>query len=333
MNTQNKLIQKLQNIIPSTRVKTNEPLANHTYIKIGGPADILVQTQNNQELVQVYRLALEYKIPTFFLGSGSNIIVSDQGIRGLVIKNRADSIKLTNFHGDIKSKNIQIDKVGLEVDSGVITNHLVRYSIDQGLSGLEFFLGIPGTVGGAIYNNSHYSEQLIGDRVKSVKTLSRQGKEVSYDHQEIKFDYDYSIFQKNHELILSAVFTLKPSDKIQLWEKATQYAKNRSLSQPLSTPNSGCMFKNITQIQAARAGIHHTTSTGYLIDQAGLKGIHVGDAYVSEKHANFIVNRGNATAQDVKKLVKEIQSKIRKKYRISIQPEVFFIGPILDHTP
>jgi len=309
----------------SARVKLNEPLSNHTYIKIGGPADILIQVNTRQELIDAYTLAKTHHLPIYILGSGSNIIVADGGIRGLVIKNRADQIKTVNFQGGVKDRSVKLASATIEVESGVITNHLVRYTIDEGLAGLEYFLGIPGTVGGAVYNNSHYQQELIGNHIKEVLVLTHRLKQKVYTQSQLKFAYDFSILQLTKELVLSATFTLAGGDKQQLWDKATGFAKNRAETQPLSQPNSGCMFQNLSPSQVEMLGAS-SASTGSLIDQAGLKGIQVGGAQISTKHANFVVNTGAATAADVKKLISLVKRRVKAKFGITLKPEVFFVG-------
>ncbi len=310
---------------PHLKINYQESLSSHTYMKVGGPAELFIEVTIKDQLITTYRLALQHQLPIFILGSGSNIVVSDSGISGLVIKNRADHIQLSNFHGDVTQRNLKVQTAHLQVESGTITNHLVRYSINQGLAGLEYFLGLPGTVGGAIYNNSHYKDQFIGDHITQVTALDHQGKLHTYPKEQLEFAYDHSVFHRTHELIVSATFSLAGGDKKTLWEQATQYAKQRAATQPLSLPSSGCMFKNITQDQAKKAKLDHT-SVGYLIDQAGLKNTRIGDAAVSPKHANFIVNLGSVTATDIKNLVTHIQRHIKTKYNIDLELEVFFIG-------
>lgn len=320
-------IAHLKQELKGINIRFDEPLKNHTYIKIGGPADILVDATKKEELIKAYKLAKEMDIPVFVLGGGSNIVVGDGGIRGMVIKNRADNIRVKQFLGGIKNKELKVAGAVLEADSGVITNHLVRYTIDEGLSGLQYFLGLPGTLGGAIYNNSHYQGELIGDYVKEVLVLDDQGNEKIYSHPQLKFKYDYSILQKTKELIISATFTLEGGDKEKLWAQATSFAKNRSESQPLSQPSSGCMFQNISESDARLLGIENLTrSAGYLIDQSGLKNTSVGKMAVSDKHANFMVNTGGASAMDVWNLMKLVKRKVKQKFGVTLKPEVFFVG-------
>ena len=302
----------------------NEPLARHTYFKLGGPADEFVEVKTQAELEEAVRYAVTKKIPYLVLGGGSNILVSDQGFRGLVIKNRLTGIKLKGFAGGVAAGKVDLKEVLIEAESGVPANLLIRYTLDQGLSGLEEMLGLPGTVGGAVYNNSHHLDKLWGDHIVEVEVLDQEGKRKKYGRDELHFAYDYSIFHKTRETILTATFQLKHGDKTALWEIATAAVKRRSATQPLGIPSSGCMFKNISLADKMRLGIQ-TPSAGYLIDKAGLKGLRVGGASVSEVHANFVVNDGTATSQDVLDLIRDIQVKIKAKFGVDLEKEVVVI--------
>ncbi len=309
------------------RVKHDEPLAKHTYFKLGGPADLLYEAKTQVELVAAAQSAILHKIPFLVIGGGSNILVGEEGFRGLVIKNKTISIQLKGIAGGVEKGKLNLREGIIEADSGVPANLLIRYTLDQGLAGLEDMLGLPGTVGGAVYNNSHHLDKLWGDHITEVKVLSNEGKIKIYTQKDLKFDYDYSIFHKTKEVILSATFQLKKGDKDALWEIANAAVKRRSSTQPLGVPSSGCMFKNIPLADAMRLGTPDTLqSAGYLIDKAGLKGLSVGGASVSSVHANFIVNDGTATPQDVKNLVKEIKRKIKEKFGVALEEEVILIG-------
>ncbi len=309
------------------RLKIDEPLKKHTYFKLGGPADLLYEAKTKDELVNAVGSAILYKIPYFVLGGGSNILVTDLGFRGLVIKNRTTEIKLKGIAGGVEKGKLDLKEAIVQADSGVPANLLIRYTLDQGLSGLEDMLGLPGTVGGAVYNNSHHLDKLFGDHIIEVELLDSEGKIKKYTQKELKFDYDYSIFHKTKEIVLSATFQLKRGDKNALWEIANAAVKRRASTQPLGAPSSGCMFKNIPLADAMRIGTPDTIqSVGYLLDKAGLKGQRVGGAYVSDVHANFIVNDGTATSQDVFDLVKLIKTKIKEKYGVDLTEEVVVIG-------
>jgi UDP-N-acetylmuramate dehydrogenase len=311
--------------IGTDRLKIDEPLAKHTYFKLGGPADLFFEAKTKEDLVTVIQSSILYKVPYLILGGGSNVLVSESGFRGLVIKNKTSSISLKGFAGGVDRGKLDLKEAIVQADSGVTANLLIRYTLDQGLAGLEDMLGLPGTVGGAVYNNSHHLDKLWGDHIIEVEALDVNGKIKKYTQKECQFDYDYSIFHKTKEVILSASFQLKRGDKIALWEIANAAVKRRASTQPLGIPSSGCMFKNITLADKMRLGIM-TQSAGYLIDKAGLKGLRVGGASVSEVHANFIVNNGIATSEDVLELIKEIKLKIKEKFGVDLSEEVFLIG-------
>ena len=305
-------------------IKTNILLAPHTYFKLGGPADYFIEAKTTQELIRAVHSAIKQKLPYLILGSGSNVLISDQGYRGMVIKNKATNILLKGFAGGVAKGKIDLKEAIVQADSGVPANQLIRYTLDQGLSGLEDFFGLPGTIGGAIYNNSHHLDQLIGDRVVEVQILDQSGKIKKYTQQECQFAYDYSIFHKTKETILSVSFLLKQGDKTQLWELANAAVKRRSTTQPLGLPSSGCIFKNLALSDQLRLGLP-TQSVGYLIDRAGLKGARIGGASVSDVHANFIVNDGTATCQNVLDLIAKIKSIIKAKYAVNLELEVVVI--------
>ena len=321
--------QKYTELISSLgekRIKLNEPLSTHTYIKIGGPADLFFEASNLKELKLAVTTAQEVNLPYVVLGGGSNILLSDKGYRGLVIKNKADGIKIEK-KGKVKAKNLIVDKAGVYAESGVLTNLLVRRTIAEELAGLEYFLGIPGTIGGAIYNNSHFKKQLISDLVSEVVVLDKQGVEKTYTKDQMQFSYDYSILQQTHEVILSVTFLLKKANSPKLWLKAEEFAKYRTATQPLNYPSSGCIFKNI-KILNANSPLKkvESISAGYLIEKAGLKGISVGKAEVSSKHANFIINTGGATAKDVLDLIALVKRQVKKKFNYNLEAEIFQIG-------
>jgi len=310
----------------SDRLKLDEPLFKHTYFKLGGPADLFYEAKTKDELVMVVQSAILYKVPYLVIGGGSNILVTDAGYRGLVIKNRTSEIQLKGFAGGVDKGKLDLKEAIIQSDSGVPANLLIRYALDQGLSGLEDMLGLPGSVGGAVYNNSHHLDKLFGDHIVEVDSLDQEGKIKKYTQKELQFDYDYSIFHKNKETILSASFQLKRGDKDKLWETANVAIKRRASTQPLGASSSGCIFKNIPLADAMRIGTPDTTqSVGYLLDKAGLKGMRIGGAYVSEIHANFIVNDGTAKSSDVFELINEIKLKIKEKYGVDLVEEVIVI--------
>ncbi|TXH05491.1 MAG: UDP-N-acetylmuramate dehydrogenase [Candidatus Moraniibacteriota bacterium] len=301
------------------------PLAKHTYFKLGGVADLFVEVKTKEELVDAVRYAIDAKLPYLVLGGGSNVLVSDNGFRGLVIKNKTSAVKIKGFAGARAKGKLDLKEAIVEAESGVTVNYLIRYTLDEGLAGLEDMLGLPGTVGGAVYNNSHHLDKLFADHIIEVEVIGTDGQLKKYTNAECQFAYDYSIFHKTKETIHSASFQLKRRDKAALWEVATAAVKRRSSTQPLGLPSSGCMFKNITLADRMRLGVP-TASAGYLIDKAGLKGLRVGGAVVSDVHANFIINDGSASSRDVSNLVEDIKQKIKEKFGVSLVEEVIKIG-------
>jgi len=305
-------------------IKHNEPLAKHTYFKLGGVADQFVEVTSQDEIIEAVSYAVKEKLTYLVLGGGSNVLVSDAGYRGLVIKNKTSKIELKGFTGRASKGKVDLKQVLVTAESGVPSNLLIRYTLDQGLAGLEDMLGLPGTVGGAVYNNSHHLDKLFGEHIVEVQVLDEEGTIKTYAHDELHFAYDYSVFHKTHETILTVTFQLTKGDKTELWNIANAAVKRRATTQPLGRPSSGCMFKNISLADKMRLGVP-TSSAGYLIDKAGLKGLRVGGAYVSDVHANFIVHDGVATSSQVKELAELIKTKIKAKYGVELEREVFFI--------
>lgn len=308
----------------------NEPLSNHTNFKVGGPADYFVEVKTQEELLEALAKAHELKIPFFMLGGGTNILVGDKGYRGLVIKNRMDQIKIAGFRSSIqKASDVGVKDVFVRSDSGVLLNRLVRYTLEQELSGLENFLGQPGTVGGAMYINAHNMNQhdFFGDHVGEATIINRDGTVETVTQQYFKFGYDESILQKNGATVVSVVVKLAKGTKDAVWEKANAAQNHRHTTQPKGYPTAGCTFRNIAQSEAMRIGTpNHTRSAGFLIDACGLKGKQVGQAMFSKEHANFIVNLGGATAADIRKLIKMAKREVKAKFGVELKEEIVLVG-------
>jgi UDP-N-acetylmuramate dehydrogenase len=282
--------------------KLSEPLKKHTTFKIGGPARLFFRPDNLEELQQVVNNARKRALKIFILGAGSNLLVVDQGIRAAVIKLDSPAFRKT-----AKSKNI------LEAGAGKPLNQLLAYCRAQGLSGLEFLAGIPGTVGGALVGNAGISlgakKLAIGDLVESVRVLDYNNKIKILKRQKLKFGYRKSNLARY--IILSACFKLIPRGKREVRDNIAGYLVRRKNTQDYSRPNAGCIFKN-----------PQGDSAGKLIDGCGLKGEKIGGAMISCKHANFIVNAGDASARDVLYLMKFIKREVKKKYNIVLEPEI-----------
>lgn len=217
----------------------------------------------------------------------------------------------------------------MEADAGALLNSLVRFTVEEGLSGLEMHLGLPGTVGGAIYMNSKWTAPAgyVGDCVHSATVLTPENTLGEVNKSHFHFGYDYSELQKNGEILLSVLFELVVSDKTQLWKVANSSIAHRRATQPQGVRSAGCTFKNITKQQAISHNTpKHTVSAGYLIDSVGLKGRTEGDAMISDTHANFIVNRGSATASDVLQLIYRAKDQVKRRYGIELEEEIVRLG-------
>lgn len=323
-------LTKVAKELGSQRVKYDEPMADHVYFKIGGPADLFFEAKNSDDLIKAIKTSIKYKVPYFVLGGGSNILVGDKGVRGLVIKNRADAVRTVGFQGKVSQKKAKVNSALIEAESGALINKLARFSIEEGLKGFEVFLSLPGTVGGGIYNNSHYrpeKDEFIGNFLHSALLIDSKGGENEVPQSYFKFGYDYSILQKTHETVIKATFSLEGGDKDTVWAEATSLVKRRNQRQPIGIACSGCTFKNISKADALRLGTpNHTQSTGYLIDKAGLKGESVGRVRVSDVHASFIENTGGATAKNVLKLIDKIKAKVFEKFSVKLELEIFLVG-------
>lgn len=304
---------QLKTAFPEVKFFANEPLSKHTYFKVGGPADLYADISQLDLFFKVTSFCKQKGIPLTILGGGSNVLVRDEGIRGLVIKNMCEGLVIT---GSL-----------VHVESGMPMNVLVRKTIDQGLQGLEYFMGLPGTVGGAVINNSHYKKQLFGDFITSVEVIDESGNKKTYTKDELKFQYDYSLLQDTKDIVLSVELELKPGDVKSLQEIALQATQYRAETQPIGQPSSGCMFKNVAIPEELRSQFDgkEKVSAGWLIDKAGLKGLRVGDAVVSDKHANFIVNTGAASAKDIQELSDLVAQRVFEKFDLKLQCEVFVV--------
>ena len=289
------------------KVRLKEPLKNHTTFKIGGPANFFIEPDNPDDLRLLLNLANQYDLPVFVMGRGSNLLISDKGISGVVVRLSAPCFNRLSYKDTY-----------LSAGSGVSLGEAVLFAQEHGLSGAEFLAGIPGTVGGALAMNAgisqkvHRSEfrvQSIGDLAKKVTVMDYAGNIKTLNKGDISFGYRESSLSKY--IILSTLMKLKKGSKKQIEGKIKSYLEHRKLSQDLSKPSAGCIFRN-------PAG----HSAGRLIDLCGLKGKRIKGAAVSLKHANFILNLKGASARDVCKLMDCIRKKVNSKFNINLIPEI-----------
>lgn len=346
MNNLNKLKSELEKI--NSTVKLDEPLAKYTTWRIGGPADMFFQANTINELSSAVKTANELNIPYTILGWGSNVLISDKGIRGLVIKNASKEIEIkanseTHFPSvkEIEARLNVVDKdkyynfddldydesnsptIEVNVASGVYLPYLINITIDKGITGLQWFAGIPGTVGGAVYNNIHGGTRFFSEVVKSVYVLNEEGEFITLSKNELEFDYDYSIFHNNNDVILSVNLILREGDKNRARETSIAWATRKRL-QPANS--AGCCFQNIEKTVQSELKLE-SNSWGYIIDKIlGLKGKQIGNAKISEKHAAFIETQPGASSDDVLGLFEIIYEESKKKLGITPRTEIFFLG-------
>lgn len=283
----------------------DEPMAKHTSFKIGGPADVFIKVDNIEELKETLDLSKKNQIPLTIIGNGSNLLVTDKGIRGITAKLNLKDIEIK------KENNKQIIKVEAGVPVGLLAQKLLKEEI----TGFEELSGIPGTIGGAVIMNAGAHGKEIKDILKKVTAMDYDGNIYEFTNEECKFSYRNSKFQKEKYIILQATLELEKGNSTEIKEKMDEYMQFRKEKQPIEYPNAGSTFKRGEDFVTAK-----------LIDEAGLKGYKVGGAQVSEKHAGFIVNVDNATAKDVIELTDYIKEKIEEKFGKKINLEIQIIG-------
>lgn len=355
MNT-DKLIKKLQNDFPKSQFKLNQPLAPYTTLQIGGPADLFFIANTESELIKAIRLAQKFQINWIILGWGSNVLISDNGFRGLVIRNQSNDVQIKKTkstdlptqnkshhpsevdrhdHAIIKNKKYPIKFDDLDYDethlpyklvkvsSGFNLGRLISWTIENGLTGLQWFNRIPGTVGGAVFNNIHGGSHYFEEYLHEIEILTPDGKITTIPASQIGFGYDKTRFHHSQETIINATLKLYQGDVERAKKVAMEWAKRKSV-QPRNSP--GCTFQNITQEDKQKLG-YPTTSAGYIIEWI-LKWSNkkIGNAKIYDKHHNFIINEGHATAKDYLELIKQIIAETKTQTGLTLKPEIFFIG-------
>lgn len=307
------LAARLDQAFGADRVKRNAPLAPFTTFKVGGPADLLIETQNADDIVRAVKLAYESGVPVTMLGGGSNVLVADRGVRGLVIRTKGGEVA-------------PIEDRLIRADAAVTINGLVRWTINRGYAGLEAWAGTPGTVGGAIYGNAHWKKTNIGDLVESVRLIKRDGTLLQAPADRMEFDYDHSRLKHTGEIVLWVAFRVTPGhDPAALRATARESLAFRKKTQPLESPSAGCIFMN-PDPSRDRLPEGMPPSAGALVDRAGLKGIARGGARVSPTHANFIITDGSATAADIHALVEQCRAAVKERYGVTLRNEIIQLG-------
>ncbi len=298
---QKALLGKLEKI-DSLKIETRIPLKKHTSFRVGGPADIFLTPFNIQALRKTLKITDTSGIQVLFLGKGSNIIVSDKGFRGIVIHM-------------LKLNKIEVNNNLITAESGITLSALANHALEHGLGGLEFASGIPGTLGGAIYMNAGAYGYEMKDIVENALFFDRTGEKIKLNKNELNLSYRNSILQQKEYILIKTTMKLKKKDKNKIEELMNELNHKRKQKQPLNWPSAGSIFKRPPDDYAGR-----------LVEECGLKGMRIGDAQVSEKHAGFIINLGQAQAKEIKKLIEKVQTEVHKKTGILLEPEPRFIG-------
>jgi UDP-N-acetylmuramate dehydrogenase len=296
----------------ATQVHRDALLAPFTTFRVGGPADWLVEVNGGDAVEHAIAIARETGMPLTILGGGSNVLVSDDGVRGLVVRVHG---------GEVQALGASL----VRADAGVTINGLVRWTVNRGLAGIEAWAGTPGTVGGAVFGNAHFRGRLISELVASVRLVSNHGPVQDVPSEEMEFGYDYSRLHRTREVLLSADFRVSPGEPASLRAVARESLAFRKRTQPLESPSAGCIFQNPDPSRdRVPAGI--PASAGALVDRAGLKGARQGAARVSTTHANFIVNEGGASARDIRALIERCKTEVQAQFGVALREEIMCIG-------
>lgn len=305
-------ISASRGLLADDRLRRCEPLGQYTTFKIGGPADLLYDATSADDLAEAVRLARATGVPHFVLGLGANILVGDRGFRGVVIRNVARAHQF-------------IDRTALRAESGVTMRDLIFATIERGLSGLEHYIGIPSTVGGAVWQNLHFLSpapdrertMFIAEVVETVELLSASGERLTLDRDAMAFGYDTSRLHHTKDVALAVSFRLTPGDPFLMHRVLQENLSWRGARHPWLDihPSAGSIFKKIEGVGAGR-----------LVDQCGLKGFRIGGAQISHIHANIVVNLGGATAADVRAVIAHAQHAVAAKFNQRLEPEIGFIG-------
>lgn len=315
------LQQLVHQHLPHLQPQFDRPLAPLSYFRIGGPAEVFLELDTREKIIEVVKFCAREKVPFRILAGASNVLISSAGVKGLTLSIANDTYEILKKTGDGAS---------IRVGSGFRTALFVRQTIDDGLAGLEYYLGVPGKIGGAVFNNAHYSSHLIGEMVSQVEVISRTGDVRWVSQEECEFRYDFSRFHHSQEVILQIDFQLPFGDKATSMQLVKESTLLRAQSQPLGEPSSGCYFKNVPNTPELQQRFPQFTKrsefpTAFLIDQLGLKGASVGGIKISEKHAAFFVNTGNGTSDEVKQLAARVKAKVKTEFGVELKEEVFWI--------
>lgn len=297
------VVKALERFLPAENIRINEPMSKHTTFRIGGEADCFLQIETEVQLRQILNYLQQLEIPYFVLGNGSNLLVSDEGLAGVVLE-IAD-----------KMSDVRIEDECIIAQAGALMSKIARVAYENGLTGFEFAAGIPGTIGGGVVMNAGAYGGELKQVVTKVTVMDTEGNLLDLDNETMEFGYRTSAI-KNHPFIVTQVYIqLAPGNKEEIKSVMDDLAAKRREKQPLEYPSAGSTFKRPEGYFA-----------GKLIMDAGLRGFKVGDAQVAEKHCGFVINRGTATAAEVKQLMCHVQQEVKTQFGVILEPEVIFVG-------
>lgn len=300
MNDQ--FLTELENIMAGSGIFMEEPMKKHTTFRVGGPADVLVQPDETA-LAAVLGLCRQYHVPYTFIGNGSNLLVGDKGIRGVVIE-------MTEPMG-----NIEVHGTQITAQAGAMLSKIANTAASNGLGGMEFAAGIPGSVGGAVVMNAGAYGGEMKDIIERVYVLDENGAQLELDRDALDLSYRHSCIPEKKYIVTKVVLELVPRDEVEIRSKMKDLNEKRAEKQPLQYPSAGSTFKRPEGYFA-----------GKLIMDAGLRGYQVGGAQVSEKHCGFVINKGDATAADICQLMRDVSDKVQAQFGVVLEPEVKMIG-------
>ena len=298
-----KIIERFSNLLGNEKVRINEPMNRHTTFRIGGPADYFLLPSSSEEVKGILEICKEESRQYFILGNGSNLLVSDEGYRGVIIQ------LYRNYGG------LTVEGTEIRAGAGVLLSQIAATARNESLTGFEFAGGIPGTLGGAVVMNAGAYGGELKDVLKEAVVMDREGNIFTVPVEKLAMGYRTSLVKTAGYLVLEAVISLKKGSQEEIRDTMKDLADRRISKQPLEYPSAGSTFKRPEGYFA-----------GKLIMDAGLRGYQVGGAQVSEKHCGFVINKGNATAADVCRLMADVQAKVQEQFGVTLEPEVKFLG-------
>lgn len=297
------VVQALRKFVPEENICLQESMASHTTFRIGGLADCFVQLENTEQLIKVRKYLSQVGVPFFVLGNGSNLLVSDEGFRGVILQIGP------------KMNRVTVEGSVIVAQAGASMAQIARTAMEHELTGMEFASGIPGTIGGGVVMNAGAYGGELSRIVTQVNVVNSEGEIMELDNETMEFGYRTSTIRNNSFTVTEVILRLEKGDRQQIRERMEELAARRREKQPLEYPSAGSTFK--------RPAGHYA---GQLIMEAGLRGFQCGGAKVSDKHCGFVINTGNATAEDVRKLIREVQARVKDQFNVDLETEVLFLG-------